>query len=719
MKTVRTRVRSAFKRNSKGTPAAPSEPAKLPAASTSAPSILHPENDMGITAPPSSPVTGQNDEHFPGFRLETEPETDLAVANNKEQKNALDITRLKFTGDEPEHIYASQQPIILTGDSRRSTPKKRIKSVPRLSSDDLFPSPSIASRITTQFDDAIVSDIKFVSPVDPNYLIDDIRGTGPSLLDQPAPTDASFVDLTPKEVPSTLPPLHEILAHQAQLRRMDSSIDVAHRPPDPDTHQEDKPLLESSLLTVEVDDILDSVWPLPPQTFPSLGWTEHVLPSSSYYYSHAATRTVTDIDLRDEKKLAAVKSYLKLNRSSSAGVEEGRENGNGNATDDNTIRKAESTLRIEEGIDLWLRDANPGLATTGGSEWEFMPMRNWVLHATRAVTFDPPSEYHATTEDLSDQDRLDLENRYWQYMSTHPAHASLPQSAYEEALEVLTWCYSDQVLRIPQPVAIPSPFTQKECVDLLELLRNLTALNSSPNQIVRTRLIAQILLRYTEWRQKYVAKSPPEKLTSLSGRPMEAVEHAIPFQRTILHFVKAVVCLGVPYLFESPGREGWNSNRLTDEEEQAGMGAQRPGDIVMGSGQPLVAALLLSTSVTMLVLPELNGTSRTAALISALCAASSLVSFVITLNGRDYRLRMQKTSLGRSYSAILASLPLVMLAYALCAFLIGVIAYSIAGSDTTSRNESFGKYTGWVVIAVWIALAAVLATSAAVTKKGQ
>jgi hypothetical protein len=178
MKTVRTRVKSAFKRNSKGTPAAASVPVKLPAASTSAPSILFPENDtlLGITAPPSSPVTsGQKDQHFPDFRLESEPETDLAVADNKEQMNALDITRLKFTGDEPEHIYASQQPTILTDDSRRSTPKKRIKSVPRISSDDLFPSPSIASRIqTTQLpsDDAIVSDIKFVSPVDPNYLIE-------------------------------------------------------------------------------------------------------------------------------------------------------------------------------------------------------------------------------------------------------------------------------------------------------------------------------------------------------------------------------------------------------------------------------------------------------------------------------------------------------------------------------------------------------------------
>ena len=124
---------------------------------------------------------------------------------------------------------------------------------------------------------------------------------------------------------------------------------------------------------------------------------------------------------------------------------------------------------------------------------------------------------------------LDLENRYWQYMSTHPAHASLPQTAYEEALEVLTWCYAgelstssfpikssfyiDQVLQTPQPLPVPAPFSQKECADLLELLRNVTgscftydcklivdhfpASSNSSNHVVRTRLIAQILLHYS------------------------------------------------------------------------------------------------------------------------------------------------------------------------------------------------------------------------------
>ena len=176
MKTVRTRVKSAFKRNSKGTPAPPSVPVKFPAASTSAPSILLPEPAKGTSAPPSSPLTSaQTDQQFPGFRLESEPETDFAIASDKEKPAGLDLTSLKFTGDEPERIYASPQPIMVKDDSKRSTPKKRIKSVPRLSSDCHFPSPSIASRIQTTLPpskDSIINDIQFVSPVDPNYLLE-------------------------------------------------------------------------------------------------------------------------------------------------------------------------------------------------------------------------------------------------------------------------------------------------------------------------------------------------------------------------------------------------------------------------------------------------------------------------------------------------------------------------------------------------------------------
>ena len=42
-------------------------------------------------------------------------------------------------------------------------------------------------------------------------LLGEKQSSEPSLLDQAAPADSSFVELTPKQVPSSLPTLHEVL----------------------------------------------------------------------------------------------------------------------------------------------------------------------------------------------------------------------------------------------------------------------------------------------------------------------------------------------------------------------------------------------------------------------------------------------------------------------------------------------------------------------------
>ena len=97
----------------------------------------------------------------------------------------------------------------------------------------------------------------------------------------------------------------------------------------------------------------------------------------------------------------------------------------------------------------------------------------------------------------------------------------------------------------------------------------------------------------------------------MSGRTVGTVEHAIPFHRTSLHFVKAVLCLGIPYMFESQDRDRRMSNRITDEEEQVGRTPQKPDDILLGSGHPLVVSviLLILLSIAELPLVHLGGTT--------------------------------------------------------------------------------------------------------------
>jgi len=63
---------------------------------------------------------------------------------------------------------------------------------------------------------------------------------------------------------------------------------------------------------------------------------------------------------------------------------------------------------------------------------------------------------------------LDLEYRYWAFMEAHPAHLPMSQKAKAEALDVLTWALTDQLL--PSHRATPTPFTQEECQELRTIL---------------------------------------------------------------------------------------------------------------------------------------------------------------------------------------------------------------------------------------------------------
>lgn len=81
-----------------------------------------------------------------------------------------------------------------------------------------------------------------------------------------------------------------------------------------------------------------------------------------------------------------------------------------------------------------------------------------------------------------------MEYRYWSFMEAHPAHTSLPANAANEAMDALTWSYtgsfkfvrncclldlnshSDRLL--PATRHIPSPFSQEECQELMNLLRS-------------------------------------------------------------------------------------------------------------------------------------------------------------------------------------------------------------------------------------------------------
>jgi hypothetical protein len=96
----------------------------------------------------------------------------------------------------------------------------------------------------------------------------------------------------------------------------------------------------------------------------ALGWSEYVLPDAAIYFVHPPLRVITDINLRNLKQLEIVTAYLD--------------------------RDGEG-FKVPQGCELWLRDA------AEGKRRECVPVRSWVDHGKRTVSFEPPWERDAHT----------------------------------------------------------------------------------------------------------------------------------------------------------------------------------------------------------------------------------------------------------------------------------------------------------------------------------
>ncbi|KAI0677687.1 hypothetical protein C8Q78DRAFT_961672 [Trametes maxima] len=406
----------------------------------------------------------------------------------------------------------------------------------------------------------------------------------------------------------------------------------------------------------------------------TLGWTEYVLPDSSYYYFHTDSHVTTDIDLRNPKKLQVVTEYLekKLPR--------------------------EATMPPPQGWELWLKDV-------GVMKHEVVPVKSWVNHQLRIITSEPPPIVTGDgliMERFSEDDKLDMEYRYWGFLEGHPAHEPLPAETHAEALDALKWSYTDCLLPAARPA--PPPFAPQECQELMNLLRSTD--NSTRNAVVvQTRIVSRVLLRVAQWRQINYRPDKPLPRDAIKG----ATETRIPFRRAMLDFFVGCLCLGIPYIFMS--RTHYHS---FDEES----GLHTAGPMLMLSACAcLVAAVILSASVTFLSLPQLDDVPRLTGFLAILFSASSMVSSVLALFRYKTDIDRTVVYIGSeglrhlSRSRVIMSLPLVFLAWAIAAFMTGITLYSFRGATVTSRVEvrhPFEAYTHWAVVGTLGALGGML-----------
>ncbi|KAF6750981.1 hypothetical protein DFP72DRAFT_817038, partial [Ephemerocybe angulata] len=284
-----------------------------------------------------------------------------------------------------------------------------------------------------------------------------------------------------------------------------------------------------------------------------------------------------------------------------------------------------------------------------------------------------------------------LEYRYWAYMSSHPAHTALPAKAKSEALEVLTWSWTDRVL--PGQAKVPPPFEVEECQEIMSVLKGF---GDSPDDTgIQTRITARVLLRLCIWRQTYFRSSKPlptDVSSSALGITSTSTQRRSTFGKVFGDLAVVVLCLGLPYLFieraGSAGRGDWES-RVGSVGGNAGRvgGVGLGGLVVLGVATCFVAAIVLSASITYLSLPEVDTSPmRIAGLCAVLFASFSMASTVVAF--LKYKGEVGGVGLGAvggfvgiTKRAVIMSLPLVFLAYSIIGFIVAVMLYSYRGSS--------------------------------------
>ncbi|CAE7112686.1 unnamed protein product [Rhizoctonia solani] len=316
----------------------------------------------------------------------------------------------------------------------------------------------------------------------------------------------------------------------------------------------------------------------------------------------------------------------------------------------------------------------------------------YVSHKRRRVGAHGPEDKFVTGEDAEHD--LEMERRYWAYVETHPAHADVNPRATQEAIELLTWHYTDRFLAEKkrgekEVIHVNPPFTPEESQEVLEFLKSVTADPSHANVVLKTRTVARVHVRTAEWRLAKlhaVADAVNLEVMSPSERIRRRRVAANPFVGIPLRTLASLLGLGIPYLYVNQPDE-----KVEDRQRM----------MVADASTNLMSALMLGASVSFLAIPDLEDIARLAGVAAAACSLGSLAAGIVRLRlpsfssgkesgrGADDDEREPRPSALRTFAR---ALPLVLSAYAGSALVAGLAAYSWRGQVSTVDDPFAGLY---------------------------
>ncbi|KAG9127457.1 hypothetical protein FRC07_013518 [Ceratobasidium sp. 392] len=335
----------------------------------------------------------------------------------------------------------------------------------------------------------------------------------------------------------------------------------------------------------------------------------------------------------------------------------------------------------------------------------------YIDHGSRAASdaFESLEGFRERVEKLRGRmnikSKLRFESAYWTFMQSHPKHRDLPEGAIDDAAEAVVWCHADRALF----KSSNAPFSQEDAREMTELMKTISDLK---RPVLKTWYCAAILRAICEDRlHSHYGQNDAREVRR--REKAEDVESNLPFSslwdKLIWHVV-ALVSLGAPLRYL---KRIHNVDRTHTGD---GVNTLRWRGFLKllckeWTDSNLLATVLVSATVALLAIPDLNNMARATGIIAALYAFSSVLCGMHHISNHQDRVESFSNT-GVQYFeqakyqgagttrllAVILSLPLAFMLWGMFWFILAVMSYAFGPGpkDTPYWYLLATRYTSFV-----------------------
>ncbi|KAF8505975.1 hypothetical protein F5888DRAFT_1653380 [Russula emetica] len=398
------------------------------------------------------------------------------------------------------------------------------------------------------------------------------------------------------------------------------------------------------------------------------GWASHIHPQGWVYFYHPKTRVVTNDDIRSPSILSTLEKYIATYPFSD----------------------------LADGMELRLPyDPKP-------DEHMFSLIVNHGSCMAGYNLKDVLSTKGMEADHVNKRRRM-----YWNYLERYPNHVPLPPNAEQEARDALAWFHLDN-LKSGSHTTVP--FSKQECEELLDAISRINSewAESAPGRTAFISWILRIVWSYriTElYGQDTLRLWEEHKAERILTGPLPSAPFSA-YIRIPLNFIISVAFFSIPWSYlEHIKVVSDYHGRLSTVQDMWDQYTRR----IVKEYQDflLIATVLLSATVGLLAVPDIQSTSRAAGIVSVFASMGSMITGVFCLWRHQTNVKQSQSftylhnahrgALGLHGHAVFLSLPPVLLVWGIIAFAIGFIAYT--AQDLVVGDSDKGQWD-----AAWIAL---------------